>query len=637
MAVPTPRKSERDVRALTVVDAEGIVTGWTRAAEELLGSHAAHVLGHPDRRPERPGSHPVVLRLDGHRLRTAAEHASWVLPLGSTALRDSVASILEPLIRHSSMAMWVCDTALRCVWRNEPARGMEQRVLRGVACADLARLQRRVLRDGAPVIDAGVQLSSPDTVVDRTLSVSVFRVENVHGEPVGVYTLAIDACRSRTGERLALVAEAGARIGTTLDVMRTARELAEFGVSAIADYVTVDLVESVLPSDEPLERLAGTGPGIPVFRRAGSASSRPDIPLLLWKPGEVVFVPPDSPWTKVLATGRSHVEATMGLDTSDWFDRDPMRAAFTRRYGLHSMMIVPIRARGETLGVTAFVRADNPEPFTQDDLCLAEQFVAQAALCLDNARRYTRERTAALALQRNLLPRRLSGGDALEVAHRYLPSGVHGGVGGDWYDTIPLDDGRIALVVGDVTGHGVDAAATMGSLRTAVRTLAFMNLSPADLLARLDDVIMRMNEEDSPADCESLIGMGATCLYAVYDPATRRCVLATAGHPPPALVAPGGAVAFPELPAGTPVGLGAGAYEQVTVDLAPGSLIALYTDGLVETRHADIDEGIARLGAALPDPALPLESICGIVMDAMVTGRTHEDDVALLVARTRPS
>jgi serine phosphatase RsbU (regulator of sigma subunit) len=365
------------------------------------------------------------------------------------------------------------------------------------------------------------------------------------------------------------------------------------------------------------------------------ASIHEGVPESLWPLGQAVFVPPWSPFTKVLSSGRAHFEPVLDTSPGTWLDQDPQRAEVIRDTGMHTLIIIPLQARGDILGVAVFIRNDNPEPFTRDDLTLAEELGIRAALSLDNARQYTRERTAALALQRNLLPSHLTGGAAVDVASHYLPSDVHDRVGGDWFDAIPLPGGRVALVVGDVTGHGINAAATMGRLRTAVRTLAYLGLPPDDLLTHLDDLVVRLAEEDAGPD-RFPDAAGATCVYAVYDPATRRCTLAAAGHPPPAIIAPSGEVTFLRPPSGTPIGLGLSSYRSLDLELAEGSLIALYTDGLIETREADIEAGIDRLGGVLARAAaLPLEHVCATVIRAMVGDTGSEDDVALLVARTR--
>nr|QIY92889.1 SpoIIE family protein phosphatase [Streptomyces sp. S1D4-11] len=207
-------------------------------------------------------------------------------------------------------------------------------------------------------------------------------------------------------------------------------------------------------------------------------------------------------------------------------------------------------------------------------------------------------------------------------------------MGGDWFDVIPLSGARVALVVGDVVGHGINAAVTMGRLRTAVHTLADMDLPPEELLAHLDDLVIRLaEEEDQNDEAIATAVLGATCLYAVYDPVTRRCTMARAGHPPPAIAVPGGSVTFPDLPAGPPLGLGALPFESAELELQ-GSLIALYTDGLIETCDQDIDVGLTRLSDVLPKPGLVLEDLCTLVVDALLTG-PQTDDVALLLARTR--
>ena len=270
----------------------------------------------------------------------------------------------------------------------------------------------------------------------------------------------------------------------------------------------------------------------------------------------------------------------------------PARAQRMRKFGIHSVLAVPISARGVTLGVAVFYRGQRAEPFEQDDVLLAEELTARAALSLDNARRYTRERTTALALQRSLLPRHLPGQSAVDVASRYLPANAHAAVGGDWFDVIVLSGSRVALVIGDVVGHDIQASATMGRLRAAVRTLADIDLPPDEFLARLDHLARMSAESDAGSDDETDRELFATCVYAVYDPVSRRCTLARAGHPVPALVTPDGTVSFLDLPAGPPLGLGGLPFESAEIELPAGSILAFYTDGLVESRDRDIDHRV---------------------------------------------
>jgi hypothetical protein len=295
-------------------------------------------------------------------------------------------------------------------------------------------------------------------------------------------------------------------------------------------------------------------------------------------------------------------------------------------------MAVPLQARGSTLGVAVFHRFRHPDPFSADDALLAEEITARAAVCIDNARRYSRERETALALQRSLLPRSLPRSAAVTAASRYLPA-ARSGVGGDWFDVIPLSGLRVALVVGDVVGHGVQASATMGRLRTAVRTLADIDLPPDELLTHLDDLVLRLSEEaggeGSPGE------VGATCLYAVYDPVSRRCTLARAGHPPPVLIPPGGPARRVHLPSGPPLGVGGLPFECTELDLVEGSVLAFYTDGLIESRERDADAGHRLLCDALEAEAASLDQTCDHVLHSLLPPGGAADDVALLLARTQ--
>ncbi|MGO4423686.1 PP2C family protein-serine/threonine phosphatase, partial [Streptomyces sp. MCAF7] len=333
--------------------------------------------------------------------------------------------------------------------------------------------------------------------------------------PVGVCYMGMDVTdRWRARERLALLNEASAKIGSTLDVLRTSQELADFAVPRLADFVTVDLLESVLHGEEPVAPSQRT---LPAFRRAGQASIREGIPESIAALGDPISVSPISPFASCFFSGEALLDPAMDISVAAWTGDDPARAQRVREFGMRSLMVVPICARGTILGVASFVRSRHPDPFEEDDLLLAEELVSRAALCVDNARRYTREHTAALALQRSLMPHNLPGSPALEVASRYLPT-VREGVGGDWFDVIPLSGARVALVVGDVVGHGINAAASMGRLRTAVHTLADMDLPPEELLAHLDDLVIRLGEERVGEEDIAAALLGATFLYAVYDP-----------------------------------------------------------------------------------------------------------------------
>ncbi|WP_330336290.1 SpoIIE family protein phosphatase [Streptomyces sp. NBC_00557] len=464
-------------------------------------------------------------------------------------------------------------------------------------------------------------------VKDRLLAINQ-RPTDLRGGPAGSVTTLRDSTELRAlsgraevaRERLNMLYDAGVGIGTSLDVTRTAEELAELAVPRFADFVTVDLFDAVLQGEEPKPGTA--------LRRTACAGIRKDSPL--YPVGERIRFVPASPQARGLTTGQSVLEPVL-RDAPGWRAQHPERTARVLEYGIHSLITVPLRAGNLVLGLANFWRAEKPQPFDAEDLALAEELVARAAVSIDNARRYTREHSMAVTLQRSLLPRSLPEQRALDIAYRYLPA--QAGVGGDWFDVLPLSGARVALVVGDVVGHGLHAAATMGRLRTAVHNFSALDLPPDELLGLLDELVGRIDQDETAADGSAAI-TGATCLYAVYDPVSRCCSLARAGHPPPALVHPDGRVEFPDVPAGPPLGLGGLPFETAELELAEGSRLVLYTDGLVEDRERDIDVGLELLSEALRGTAgASAEDTCRAVLDRLPA--RPSDDVALIVAQTR--
>ncbi|MER6063834.1 SpoIIE family protein phosphatase [Streptomyces sp. NPDC001792] len=421
-------------------------------------------------------------------------------------------------------------------------------------------------------------------------------------------------------ERLKLLYDAGLGVGTTLDVERTGSELARVAVPRFADFVTVDLADAVLHGEEP----AATATDM---RRIAVHGIRDDHPL--YEKDRLIDFLPFTPQARGYGSGRS--ELVTDLSTADdWKAQDPQRTREILDFGIQSLIVAPIRARGVVLGMANFYRAKR-DPFDQEDLSLAEELVARAAVSIDNARRYAREHAMAVTLQRSLLPRALPEQSALDVGYRYLPA--QSGVSGDWFDVIPLPGSRVALVVGDVVGHGLHAAATMGRLRTAVHNFSTLDLPPDELLGHLDDLVGRIDQDEADAEAAGEIA-GATCLYAIYDPVTRRCTMARAGHLAPALVHPDGSVTFADVPAGPPLGIGGMPFQTAEFELAEGTELVLYTDGLIEDRARDLDVGMELLGQALAGhPGRTPDASCQAVLDELLPGRPT-DDVALLVART---
>ncbi|WP_069172004.1 ATP-binding SpoIIE family protein phosphatase [Streptomyces griseus] len=438
-----------------------------------------------------------------------------------------------------------------------------------------------------------------------------------HPETVG----AVRADRFTTTARMRWLHTASTRIGTTLDLERTAEELAAYSVPRLADGAAVDLLESVLHGEEG-ERV--TGSAVPVTRAMAVRAVEALSELEPSPVGEVVDRRERRETlltTHCLRNGEAVLVSRMTEEDFERVAPTDSAAAAMRRQGVHSYLAVPLIARGVLLGSADFVRAGDSPPFNRADAELAGQLAAMAAVFMDNARLYGRERQHVLSLQRSLLPRATPHTPGLRVRAHYAPAADAHGVGGDWYDVVALPGGRTALVVGDVTGHGVAAAATMGRLRTVARTLMTLDIAPDRVLARLD-LATRDLEDDQVA----------TCLCAVYDPADASYTIASAGHPPPLLVDGEGGSRFLDVPVGAPLGTGVIPYDPLRTHAPPGSRLVLYTDGLVKTRTDDVDvqlEGLrAAVGAMAPED---LDDGGLHLLLGQVEGRF--DEAVLLVAR----
>ncbi|MEU1405658.1 SpoIIE family protein phosphatase [Streptomyces sp. NPDC005728] len=438
--------------------------------------------------------------------------------------------------------------------------------------------------------------------------------------------------RVRARERLVLVNYASTKIGSTLDVLHTAQELTDVVVPVFADHVYVNLLDPVFGGEEPV---AGPVSEETPLRRAAS-SNVPEGPA-----EPVVAVGDVDPFTSTAGSLFSRALASQepllltGEEVCAKLTAvDPHRAGLVHEYGVHSWLLVPMFARGAALGAAVFIRFRGTHGFETDDVLLAQELVARAAVCIDNARRYTQERTTALALQRSLLPQQMPVLGAVEVAARYLPASGHTVLGGAWFDVNPLSGARVALAAGNAAGHGLHAAVTMGRLRTAERTLADLDLSPEELLTRLDDLVNRFPEEGRAEPTGG--AAGSTCVYAVFDPITRRCAIARAGHPPPARVSKDGSVAFLDPPGGPPLGRGGAPFESGEVALADGDLLVLYAGALADTEDQRTGTGPAWLREVLSDSQLTtpagLDDVCDTVIRHILSSRPTED-AALLVAR----
>jgi len=428
------------------------------------------------------------------------------------------------------------------------------------------------------------------------------------------------------------LSEATARIGSTLDLTMTAAELADAAVPGFADGAVIYAAERLLVADEPASPKPGQGTA--VRRLAARVNDQPPaLTNVLLRTGEVIVLGPDSNGYRAMATAEPVVTGQLDRESAERLARYRASLAGIPPYGgtgeittsYNSFLTMPLIARGTVVGCAVFSRAPASPAFSPDDITLAGELASRAAVGIDNARLYYREQRAALALQRGLLPGQPEVPGGLEVAHCYLPVGGNV-VGGDWYDIVPQSGGRAALIVGDAMGHGPEAAAVMGQLRTVAHTLADLELPPEQILSKLDHTATTMTTAPF-----------ATCVYTTIDPAGGSVVATLAGHLPPVLALPGGDTRLLELPPGLPLGLGSGSFQATEFALAPGETLALYTDGLVESRTQPIDHGMAALrealAATLAQPGITLNAACQTVMELM--SKHGEDDITLVLTRIR--
>ncbi|MFF4079040.1 SpoIIE family protein phosphatase [Streptomyces sp. NPDC001777] len=489
---------------------------------------------------------------------------------------------------------------------------------------------RRVLATGVSVRDRFLTGRSPaDPGHESAWSMSCYRLEDAGGRLIGAtmimadvteqHRASIEAAEAR--RRLAVIARASERVGTALDLELTARELAEVVVDELADIAAVDVLDSVLAASEPATPL-DRGPH--AFRALAVAAGHESPAVLAADPpGETALYAAERLVTRCVTTGRPVLVAEVTDRDLHRIARDEKAVERMKEAGVHTYLAVPLIARGQVLGVLDLVRTRDPRPFDDEDVAMTCELASRAAVCIDNARWYQHVHGTALTLQRHLLPHRPPQPSGLRIAYRYQPAEADSGIGGDWFDAIPLPQGRTALVVGDVMGHGINAAATMGQLRTATRALAGLELAPAEVLHHLDRVTADLHETT------------ATCVYAVLDPHRRTYRVALAGHPPPVLLRPGRAPRLLDLPTGAPLGVGGVPFRTAALDLRAGDSLVLYTDGLVETRDEPIDARLGSLLRLLAEPCDSLEATC----DRVLTVLRHpgrDDDVALLIAQLTP-
>ncbi|MFE1855884.1 SpoIIE family protein phosphatase [Streptomyces sp. NPDC059489] len=547
------------------------------------------------------------------------------------------AALLDALLHEAPVAISIYDEHLRFVLQNDQLRRMsglsdaERR--EGLTLSDLMpgpegggirRRQRDVLKMGLPRTDEvrGATRSEPNR--EHVWAESLFPLRNEEREPFAVGHVILDVTeRVRSRERLILAGELGSRIGTSLDVTATARELAEAVVPDLADAAAVFLREAVMAGEDVSPDSEAEVPSLKIAARYGSSSDAAGAPLSRLEAAAAARK----------ATLERPAETRTGSNgTSD------------------ARIVVPMFAQGKLLGVLVLTRGPG-KTFEEDDLLLAEEVAARAAVSVENARRYTHERRTALELQRSLLPEPAHVPSAVDVATRYLPAASSGLLGGDWAEFIPMSGARVALIVGEAAGHDLQAAVTMGRLRTAVRTLAALDFEPEELLARLNDQAARsfgpasrschedvgeMAEISGNTEAHRTDQQGSTCLCAVYDPISRVCALASAGQPPPILVTPDGSADPVEMEQGLPLGESRLPFEPTELELPEGSSLVLCSKDLADPRqHGETDAATEPVLDALTRAGTSPEALCESAARFLnPQGTVLPHGVAVLVAQT---
>ncbi|WP_435056806.1 SpoIIE family protein phosphatase [Streptomyces capoamus] len=659
--------------AAVLLDADGRIDLWSPEAEDLfgytaeeaLGQYAASLLVHEQRSDltiklfaevmatgekwagafpirHKDGSTRLVEFRNMRLLDSLGDFYALGLATDRSKLREVERDVAlsTRLISQSPIGLAILDTQLRYVAVNPALERMH-----GIPAEDhLGRHYREIMTSAKfegpevgmwQVLKTGVPMVDEYTIVGHTpadsnvhaWSISLYRLDDPQGRVIGVADLVVDVTdryqaateAAEARHRLALIVDGSARIGTTLEVEQTARELAGVTVPELADMATVDVLDSVLQ-----EHRLPLGDGPVLFRAlAVQAAYATEAVQAADPPGQIAAYDADRLPTECVRTGRpiliSHIDdAAMAR-----IARDDRAATLLARAGVHSYMLLPLTARGQILGSLGLSRARNPQPFDEDDLALAGELASRAAVCIDNARSHQTVRNTAETLQRSLLPDHPPHLPGLDVASRYRPAQAAYEVGGDWYDVLPLDGDKTVLVVGDVMGSGIDAAVTMGRLRTGTSDFADLDLDPAEVLHHLDKITSGL---------EQYI---ATCVYAVYDPHRAECHISLAGHLPPVLVRNGKHPELLDLPTGTPLGVGGVPFVTTTIPVDAGDRLVLYTDGLVEVRHHPIDERLNTLLRLLDTPDPTLEETCDRLLHKLRLP-ADPDDVAVLIARMQP-
>jgi PAS domain S-box-containing protein len=629
---------------LVLIDEGGQVVHWGRPAAELFGWSAKQAVGQcvtalmhkvadadDDWRRERLSDAAGVLVKPVLR----GTSVVWQVLAARDALSGQDVAILKAMFTHSPVGLHVLDDQLRVVRMNTAARGLRDTPVEHLLGKHFteayeledpeeeAAVAQRVLDSGEPVLNRLVRgFEAPGQPKRRIYSVSYFRLED-SGAVLGLVASAVDVTeREKARGRLALLDTVRTRVGHQLNVAAVCRELVQAVVPAFAPIATVEVIEDVVRGEEP--PLVPVQPDVPLRRAAFQG------PISAYMIGDVLPLPAGTPFSGVLSDLRPRLVSIE--EDSAWLAADPPRADAIRRAGAHSLIVAPLALRGQALGVVSFYRNQQEDPFEEDDVSVASAVCAHAALCMENARQYMREWIIASTVQRRLLPQQPARRSTVELAQLRLP-GQEGG--GSWFDAIALPGARTALIVGDVTGRGIVGAITVGLLRTAIHTLAALDLQPDEMLARLSDTAARLAAAHAalphvdPAPREPLT---IRCAIAIYDPVDLTCAIARAGLPEPVAVFPDGMSASLPVPPGPALGgTGNAPFPATTVHLPERSTLAMATAALADEVLAPSGPLRSLLDGA---SARPLPDLRGNIAYAL-TDSHRTGEAVMLLARTK--
>ncbi|WP_165914548.1 SpoIIE family protein phosphatase [Streptomyces sp. AcE210] len=636
---------------LLKIDAAGVVVAWSQEAKSLFDRGASEALGRPvlevlpgpwapagsgpDSRSGSPGAVPGLVM----RPVTLSDGGSgWVFSLlrseESGDAREQ--ALLKALFTQSPIGMQVLDPDLRVLRVNTAASGMagfDHTYTLGHRLSDVFRLSvpektmamvRHVLATGEPALDRLVRVRPPnDPDHEHVYSVSVFRLQDADGRVLGLSAAEVDVTvRERALARARVLNDVRQHVGTSLALDATCTELVDVLVPAFADVAMVDLLDPVVRGDDPPS--APVGPDVPLRRMSLASADRQRNPA---GAGTAPFRFPAA-WLQSLTDLRPHL---IMYHPDDDPATDPPGWTATRPPTSHSAIVAPLTLRGGVYGTLSLYRAPDRDEFVDEDLDLALEVASRTSLHIDNARRYTREHTIALTLQRRLLPQHPEPLAAVESTHFHQSADA----GGSWFDLFPLSGARTAFTVGRVSGTGIQAAMAMGQLRTAIHTLAALDLEPDELLARLDDTVVRLAHErtalppDDPLRSQRLT---ADCLYGVYEPLGKSCAIALAGGPQPVIAYPDGTTETADVPIAPPLGGGEEAPFAITrLDLPEGSIIALCTGAFLSMGEAGRKAGQDRLRQILADSGRPLGDLRDEAVRTVPASSPGTDAVLLLV------